>query len=222
MKVVISTIMFLIFIVACSTDKYDQPTLGLYGRIIDSQNGEMIANGGVNGGAVVKIFENQSQQPYINPCFPDGHFENSFMFPGDYRLLAEGPFRIESGNEVNINLKEDMEVDINVIPNVRLKIMDWSRNGQNLSLKVNYEKTFDDLNFTNISLVWSTYPFPNLFSFEGGSVQEVGLENIDPNSGEISLNIADLIQDKSYFVRVAAGTDAPGNYINYSQQLKVD
>ena len=218
MKNLIYSIFIIFSIVSCSIDNYEAPNATLSGKVVDSETGEMIQNGGPNGGTVIQLYEGNSLQPILSNSYPDGHFTNAALFPGNYKLVAVGAFEMVQ-DTVNVKLSENTEVEIEVIPNVRLSAAITGSDATTATVKVNYSKVHADQTLEQIAVVWSTIDNPNLYTFFGGDqiIENVGADDL--TSGEKTFTITGLESGTTYYVRAGARTDAPGNYYNYSTTI---
>jgi hypothetical protein len=215
---------FLIILLAgagCEIDNYGAPQFTLSGKIVDSQSNELVESGGVNAGAVVKLYENNSTQPLIYNTFPDGTFTNSKVFAGTYTYLAEGPFKMGDQGEQNVAVDGNSQLEIKVIPNLRLNITLAGSDATTATINVAYEKLATDQKLMNLAVVWSKYRNPNNFTFAGGSIAEENVESLDLTSGEKTFVITNLQPKTTYYIRASGRTANPGNFYNYSTQIEL-
>lgn len=216
MKNIFYLILILMSIVSCSVDNYDAPNAKLSGKVIDNVTNEMVENGGANSGTIIQIFEGNSKQPILSKSFPDGHFENAALFPGNYKLFVVGAFRIV-GDTMRISIPN--EVEIKVLPNVRLKATLQSFVGTTATVKVEYSKVHSDQTLNQLAVVWSTIDNPNLFTFFGGGQKTETVTSQNLITGEKVFTIMGLTAGTKYYIRAAGRTLAPGNYYNYSKTI---
>src|SRR5450759_1031718 len=143
MKNIIYLLLIIMSIASCSIDNYDAPSATLSGKVLDNVTNDMIENGGVNSGTIIQIFEGNSKQPILSQSFPDGHFVNAALFPGNYKLFAVGAFKMV-GDTMRITISSNTEADIKVLPNLRLKATLQSLVGTTATVKVEYSKVYAD------------------------------------------------------------------------------
>jgi len=203
---------------SCSIDNYDLPDSSLSGKVLDNVTNDMIENGGVNSGTVIQIFEGNSKQPILSQSFPDGHFVNAALFTGQYRLWAVGPFKMIE-DTIDISISGNTEVEVMVLPNVRLSATLVSFEGTTATIKVNYEKVHADQTLARLGVVWSTFNNPNVTTFAGGNIQEQNVTSENLTSGERIFTLTGLTSGGKYYFRAAGRTDAAGNYYNYSSTI---
>lgn len=214
-------ILFLLLIAAgCSIDNYDAPSATLSGTVIDDETNEPVQNGGVNSGTIIQIFEGRSKQPILSQSYSDGHFINAALFPGDYRLFAVGAFKMV-GDTMSITIGKKTEVDIRVLPNIRLTASLQSTDGASAIIKVNYSKVHAAQVITQLGVVWSTIDNPNMYTFFGGNQKTETVTSQNLTSGEKLFTITGLTAGKKYYVRAVGRTNATGNYYNYSQAINI-
>lgn len=222
MKVIIYFLVGTLLLTGCSIDNYEGPTLTLSGQIIDAGNNQLVESGGVNAGTIVKLYENNSTQPLLYKTFPEGNFINRAVFPGNYTYTAEGPFRLSSTNPLSVVITSNTEIQIRVIPYLRLKASVVEVTGTTAKIKIEYEKVNNEDVLANLALIHSTFPNPNTFSSVGGAVM---MENVEANnltSGEKIYTISGLKQGTKYYIRAGGNVINPGNFYNYSSQLEID
>lgn len=217
-----STLLFLIVLFAgCEIDNYDAPQLTLSGKILDTQSNGLVESGGINSGTVVKLYEDNSTQPIILNTLPDGTFTNSKVFAGNYSYIAEGPFTMAAEGLQNIVIDKDSEIEIKVIPNVRLNITLEELNGTAAKVNLKYEKVATEQELVHVAVIWSEFRNPNIYTFAGGSIIQEDISSLNLSSGEKSFIIENLEPNTKYYIRGSAATDNPGNYYNYSTQLEL-
>jgi hypothetical protein len=222
-KIKMKNILFfltLVLLSSCEIDNYDEPNLTVSGRIIDSQNSALVESGGSNGGTIVKFYQSNSSQALLFTTMPDGTFTNSRVFPNNYRYTAEGPFQIIT-DTTSIAIKGNTEIEIKVVPNVRLTASVVSKSGTTATVKVTYEKVPTSETLVKLGLVWSNVTEPNIFTFTGGNIITKDVQSMNLTSGEEEFTVTDLKAGTKYYVRATAVTNAPGNYYNYSTQIEV-
>ncbi|MBG0861040.1 MAG: DUF3823 domain-containing protein [Bacteroidales bacterium] len=208
-------LLIIISITSCSIDNYDMPNATLSGRVLDNVTNEMVQNGGVNSGTIIQLFEGKYKQPILSYSYPDGHFTNEALFAGNYKLFAVGAFKLV-GDTMRITINKDTEVDIKVLPNVRLKATLQSFVGTTATVKVEYSKVHSDQVLNQLAVVWSTIDYPNLYTFSGGGQKTETVTSQNLTEGEMIFTITGLTAGKKYYFRAAGRTNAPGNYYNYS------
>ncbi|MEN6353879.1 MAG: DUF3823 domain-containing protein [Bacteroidales bacterium] len=219
MKNVIYLFLIIISVASCSIDNYDAPSATLSGKVLDSSTNNMIENGGVNSGTIIQIFEGNSKQPILSQSYPDGHFVNAALFPGDYRLFAVGAFKMVE-DTMDITINKNTEIDIKVNPNVRLTASIVNSTSTTATVKVDYVKVFADQTLNQIAVAWSTINNPNLYTFAGGGQITENVSSQGLTSGSMNFTITGLTAGTKYFIRAAARTNAAGNYYNYSTTIK--
>jgi hypothetical protein len=222
MKKLLYLAFFIITFTGCSIDNYEMPSVTVTGKIVDSETKELVASGGTNGGTIVRFYENNSTQPLIYRTLPDGNFVNEAVFPGNYSYTAEGPFRPTDTSPKAVAVNGNTEVEIPVVPYLRLKVSVVSVSGNTAEVKVEYQKVKDEDVFTNLGLVYSTFPNPNTFTSVGGAVMLEDVSGQDLTSGEKTYTVTGLTAGKKYYFRAVGLAVNPGSYFNYSSQAEAD
>jgi hypothetical protein len=206
-------------IVSCKVDNYGAPSAALSGKVLDNENNTMIENGGANNGTVIQLYEGNSNQAITSSSFPDGHFVNAALFPGKYRLVALGAFKMIE-DTLRINLSNNTNnVDIKVIPNVRLKATLLDIGGTSATVKVEYDKIARDQVLNELAVVWGTVDNPNMYAYINGDLKRENVTSQNLITGEMTFTITGLTAGTKYYIRAASLTNAPGNYYNYSTTI---
>lgn len=209
----------IIFAASCKIDNYAPPNAMISGKLIDNETNEGIENGGVNGGAVIQIYEGNSTQSILINSYPDGRFVNSALFAGNYKIVAVGAFKMIE-DTIRTAITQSTQVDIKVLPNIRLKAALQSSDGTSATIRVEYSKVHDAETLGQLAVVWSTIDNPNLSTYFGGGRQTVDITPQDPTTGEMSFTITGLTAGVKYYIRAAGRTNNSGNYYNYSTTIK--
>ncbi len=219
MKNIIYLFLVALSMFACKIDNFEAPNATLFGKVVDEVTAETIENGGVNGGALIQLFENDAPQPISSVCLPSGHFTNAALFTGNYKVRALGAFKMIR-EDLEISIGKSTELDIKVLPNVRLKASLLGNDGAVATVKVAYEKVHQDQTLNRLAVVWSTVDNPNMFTIPNGGVKTVNIAPGDPNTGEMTFTIEGLSPGRRYYIRAAGLTSAPGGYYNYSTTIR--
>ncbi|HYH55422.1 MAG TPA: DUF3823 domain-containing protein [Anseongella sp.] len=222
MKIILYCLLIPLLITGCEVDNYEAPSLTLTGRIVDSQTGELVESGGVNAGSLVKLYQDNSSQPLILKTFPDGTFTNTRLFAGNYSYVAEGAFEMATANPPPLVVDKDMTLEIEVIPHVRVKTELTEVGETSARVRLSFQTLPADKDLTQVAVMWSTYPNPNNFTFEGGGIQVENIESPDLSEGEREFQIEGLEPGTKYYLRGSALAVNEGNYYNYSPQLELE
>ncbi len=210
--------LLMLFFVSCSIDNYELPNATLTGHVIDDVTGKTVQNGGANSGTIIQIFEGRSKQPILSTSFPDGRFVNKTLFNGDYRVWAVGPFRMTQ-DTIPIRVSGNTELEIKVLPNVRLSASIVSVQNGTVTIKVDYEKVHANETLNRMGAVASAYNNPNVTTFSGGKILEQDVSSENLTSGTRTFTITGLASGKKYYFRAFARSNAAGNLYNYSEVL---
>lgn len=204
---------------SCKVDNYGVPNAILSGKVLDNENNTMIENGGANNGTVIQLYEGNSNQAITSSSFPDGHFVNAALFPGKYKLVALGAFKMVE-DTLRIDLSNNTNnVDIRVIPNVRLKATLLDNVGTSATVKVEYDKIATGRVLNELAVVWGTIDNPNVYAYINGGLEKETVTSQNLTTGEMTFTITGLTAGTKYYLRAAALTNAPGNYYNYSTTI---
>lgn len=211
----------ILLLASCSVDNFDAPDVTVKGKIIDAETNELVESGGVNGGSVVKFYQDNSTQPLIYNTFPDGTFINNRVFAGNYTYVAEGAFKLAAAGPQNITVDKDVSIEIKVVPNVRLKIVVTKLGTTSAKVQVSFQKLALDQKLVQVAVMWSNYPQPNNFTFPGGAILQQDVSALNLTAGEREFTIENLKPNTHYYIRASSRTNNPGNYYNYSTQFEL-
>ena len=214
-------LLFILLLASCQIDNYDPPQLTLTGRIVDAETNETVESGGINAGTIVRLYEGSSRQPLVLNTFPEGTFTNSKVFAGSYAVTAQGPFTLVTAEPQPARIEKDTEIEIRVLPHVRLQAAVEELSGTTARIKVSYDKVATDQKLVHLAVVWSKSPNPNTFTFAGGAINLENVEALELDSGEKTFLLTGLAPHTTYYIRGGARTANTGNYYNYSTQLEV-
>jgi hypothetical protein len=207
---------------SCSVDNYEMPELTVAGKIVDSQTGELVESGGVNAGTVVRLFEGSSTQPLNFATFPEGNFVNSRVFPGVYTYTAVGPFALAATAPQSLTISDNStQIEIKVMPHVRLKATLVSNTGTTAVVKLDYTKINATQPLTELGVLWSTFRNPNNLTFSGGGRTLDNVQSQNLTSGNKTYTIQNLKPGTTYYLRAIGRTTNPGSYFNYSSQIEL-
>lgn len=221
MKVICTLCLSLVLLLSsCDIDNFEDPQLTLRGRIVDSQTDKLVESGGINAGTVVRLYEGNSTQPLVYNTLPDGTFFNSRVFPGAYTYTAQGPFKLVHADPQSLRIDQDAELEIKVVPHVRLTQPEVQVNGTTLTVKLKYEKVTQQ-KLMQLALMWSKFPHPNISTSGPGTIRLETVETENLTTGERVYTITGLAPKTKYYIRTGARTANPGNYYNYSSQVEL-
>lgn len=205
----------------CKVDNYDAPNAQINGKIIDSETDELVASGGSVAGTLVRFYQNNATQPLNYTTFPDGTFTNQAVFTGNYTYTAEGAFKLVNNAPQSITVTAQTEVEIPVVPNIRLSVSKVSASGDKAIYKVQYQKLADDQAFIELGISWAKYKNPNRLVYKGGTTILNDVSALNYSTGEKEYEITALEAGKTYYIRAYARTNNPGAFYNYSAQVEL-
>jgi len=210
-----------ILLTGCEVDNYEGPDATITGSIVDNETGELVASGGPVSGTIVRFYQNNATQPLNFTTFPDGTFRNKASFSGNYTFTAEGPFTLLNTSPQSIEVKPTTDVEIPVIPHIRLMLEKVASGGTTASYKVTYKKLNADQEITEIGISWSTYKNPNRIVYAGGKNIFENVAGQDLTNGTKDYELTELQPGNTYYLRAFAATNNPGRFYNYSQQVEL-
>lgn len=204
----------------CTIDNYAIPEIELSGKIVDDKTGELIPSSGSNAGTIIKLFEGSSNQPLILNTYSDGTFKNSRLFAANYRVVAVGPFNSVT-DTLNVHINGDTKVEIQAVPNVRLKLTSSALSDGKVQVEIEFNKTDPDQKLLKLGVVWSTFPYPNATVFPEGDIILEDVASMGLEEGKKVYEVTQLKANTKYYLRAFALTDNAGAYYNYSEQITI-
>lgn len=220
MKALTFLLTVLTLMAGCTIDNYSKPDITLSGKIVDSQTGELVPSSGANAGTIVKLYEGNAVQPLFYNTNPDGTFENTRVFPATYRIAAEGAFDMAEDTMLE-KITQNAQIEIKVIPNVRIKLTLTKTADTTAELKVEYEKVNASQQMIKLGVVWSTYENPNATVFPEGNIILDDVSSEQLTKGNRTYSITNLKPGETYYVRALAQTNNAGAYYNYSASIEI-
>ena len=221
MKKLFYTCCISLALVNCKVDNYSGPNAVITGKIVDSETGDLVPSGGSVAGTIVRFYQNNSAQPLTYTTFPDGTFTNEAVFTGNYTYTAEGAFKPVSTAPQSVTVTPQTQVEIPVVPNVRLTLTAVSASGDKAVYKVGYQKLAGDQTFTELGISWANYKNPNRIVYKGGFTILEDVSVLNYTTGEKEYELTGLAPGTTYYIRAYARTNNPGAFFNYSQQLEL-
>jgi hypothetical protein len=131
-KIAFCTLLFALFSFnSCSlfdVDNYDEPEETLQGEVVDVATGEPVLTDQGSEGIRVRLTElSWGDNVQHNPdfyCMPDGTFQNTKLFKGNYNVRIDGPFiPLVRENEAGVPLADETQtLDINGVAKVKFEV----------------------------------------------------------------------------------------------------
>jgi hypothetical protein len=215
MKNIFYLFLMVMLVASCELDNFSAPDVTLSGKVVDNVTNDMIENGGLNSGTVIMMYEGNSKSAIYSSSFPDGHFVNSRLFAGNYKLVMTGPFKMMQ-DTVSVTLPMSGDLIVKVLPNVRLKATLVSSAGTTATVKVDYEKVISTQVLNKLGVVWSTITNPNVETFFGGGSKIDVVTSQNLTQGSNTYTITGLTAGTKYYIRAVGVSNAAGSYANYS------
>ncbi|QTD37638.1 DUF3823 domain-containing protein [Polaribacter batillariae] len=223
----IKTIFFLslaIFTGCELDDRVDDLTGAYEGKIIDKNTGETV-NTEYSSGAKLRFLDlafGDIAQPLDYLVLPDGTFNNSKIFPANYKIWADGPF-LELDTIQSLDLSSPNNFDIKVIPNVTLHIQEI-KNLFGIGMEITYDYKVNDPLSTEqqIGFIFSEIEYPGFNRSALPGANETALATrIIKDVTDLEGTITDLVYldpNKKYYVRALGKFKGSSDFWNYSNQ----
>lgn len=212
-----------LLVVACKKDNYKAPDSELSGNIIDAATGKNVPQqSNVNGG-YLQLFQTDYPAPTAiqSAFYPDGSFVRGFIFSGNYKVVAFGPFIYQDTLKVNLN--KLAKLDIKVIPYLAFTCEVLSKTSTSITVGVKVsqpsQSTQKIVEVAAVAAIFNTVDINNYDSRVLRNTQQ------DSNSAIVNTNyeftISNLKPGTLYYVRSGGRTVNNGNFYNYSTMMQV-
>lgn len=211
---------------SCELDDFEGPNAGLFGRVIDADNGELVEQDIIRGGEL-QIWEQgiPNVTPQTLNYKVDGTYKDSKLFSGTYKVI---PLRTNFNpiDTIVVNVQGQTELDIVVRPYIRILNPSITKTGNVVTATFSLEQTL----FGNVSKI-------GLYAGADDNVGEpIRLVEAEQNINAsvfplnpqqtytISID-ADAEQDLQvgnlYYFRIGALYDAPNARFNYATAVEI-
>ena len=217
---ILSMGLFLVTILSCGKDNYDEPTSTLTGKIV--YNGEVLQVRGTGEAVRLQLYQDGYALKNAIDVFvgQDGTF-SAKLFDGEYKLVTRdnnGPW-VNTRDTTIINLRGSTNIDVNVTPYFTISGSQISLSGNTMNASFTINQIVADAKISRVVLVLSKTQFAddvnNLFRKDFSDVS-TGPVNL---SADLSGN-NDVANAKALYGRVAVHTDGADQAI-YSPIVKL-
>ena len=221
-KFIYSATVLILLISSCKLDDYTKPSGGIQGRIIDAGTGKNVPTEQPNG-IDIRLLETKYGSNATPTDFwvkPDGSYENSRIFSGQYKVIPnQGAFFPVDTVVVTVNGLTTLDFKVTPYLNITATVTAGTQ-----SVTVNYilsrEKVGDKIMVakTLVSSVPSVCNIINEFS----SSHDL---SVTPDETALATPYSDTItgltSGNTYYVRVGAETTNAFNRYNYSEVVQI-
>lgn len=209
---------FVGFLSSCEMDNLEEPTAGLYGRIIDEKTGELVPQDIIQG-TIIELREsgyaNVSPQNLI--IKNNGTYENSRLFENTYAVVPVQPnFQMVPTQDVLI--KGRTSLDFTVKPFIRIVNTKIEKVGTKVVATFKLEQTTANP-ILRVSLF--SHRDPNVGSFMQTAKTDVTLNAVSVPDQLYTVTIetannTNFVAGRTYYFRIGAITTAPLTKANYA------
>lgn len=208
---------------SCKIDNYPAPTAGIQGAIIDAGTGKQVPTEQPNGINIdfreTKYGTNATPNDFW--CKADGSFENTNLFAGQYKIIAnQGAFFPITDTAV-VNVSGITTVNFKVVPYLNITATVTAvKGGVQTSYTISRQKVGDKINFAGT--IVSAFPSVSNTINEFSSTHDLnGTADDTVLATPYSDTVTGLTSGSTYYVRVEARTANAYNRFNYSQTVQV-
>ena len=202
MKRILTLAAICVLAASCSLfelDNYDAPEEHLFGKVVDRDGNPVLTDQGSEG-IRIRLTET-SWEGNVTPqdfyCKPDGTFNNSKVFEGDYNIRIDGPFVpivretsdgiLIEDNSQNVHIKGDTEVNFEVDPFLNVELLDASVSNGKITAKVRVTRGISREDFQELVEPMGDWEdaFPNITDIQlfVGYSSRMGYRNRDDRWG---------------------------------------
>lgn len=218
-----------VFCAACKKDNYKAPDAGISGNIVDALTGKNVPQQTLNG-AKIRLYQTdyKNPQPINFSIKPDGSYANTFIFSGNYKVVAEGPFFYT--DTLFLNIKGDVQADLKVMPYLEVNCELVSKTSTSITVRVKTNRTAGNTQkIARVAVVAGTtasVDINNYYNVDGtkNGLVLVNTEAISDATVEAKVyefTLANLKPGTSYLVRGGARTLNNGNFYNYAGMMQI-
>lgn len=221
-KIIIVVFSFVLcFSCSGGIDNFEAPASDFSGRIIHENTGKLVSGQQPNGSRI-RMYEGgryNGKVPIDFWVMQDGRFSNKALFPGTYKVIAEGPF--ERSDTLSLDLKESFTHDFKVIPFLELSIEIVERKESSVVVKYTINQSPEKRKILRRVVLVSNRPYVDINNYINSSPSPfINTESIpDENlvGVEFTTEIKGLSKGVQYYIRSASRCANPSNYYNYSE-----
>lgn len=218
-----------VFCGACKKDNYEAPNAAISGNIVDALTGKNVPQQTLNG-AKIRLYQTdyKNPEPINSSIKADGSYANTFIFSGNYKVVAEGPFFYK--DTVNLNIKGNVQQDLKVTPYMEVNCELVSKTSTSITVKVKANRTPDNTQkiarVAVVAGITAGVDITNYYNVDGlkNGLVVVNTEATADNVVEgdtYEFTLKSLKPGTLYYVRGAARTINTGNFYNYASMMQI-
>ncbi len=210
--------LFVGFLASCEMDNLDEPTAGLFGRIIDEKNGELVPQDIIQG-TIIELresgFANVAPQNLV--IKNNGTYENSRLFENTYAVVPVQP-NFQAVPTQNVLIQGRTSLDFTVKPFVRILNTKIEKVGTKIIATFKLEQTTTDP-ILRVSLF--SHRDPNVGAFMQTAKTDVTINAVSTPDQMFTVeletaNNANFIVGRTYYFRIGAITTVALTRANYA------
>lgn len=226
LKYILIVVLASMLFTSCELDNLDGPNAGLFGRILDESNGELVEQDIIRGGEL-QIWEQgiPNVTPQTLNYKVDGTYKDSKLFAGTYKVI---PLRtnFQPIDTILVNINGQTELDITVKPYIRILNPVITKTGNVITATFSLEQTL----FGNVSKIGL---YAGTDANVGEPIRLVRAEqninnSVFPLNPQQTYSISidadaeiDLVTGNLYYFRIGALYDAPNARFNYATAVEI-
>ena len=218
-----------VMISACKKDNYKAPDTTISGNVVDAATGANVPQQTLNG-AKIRLYQTDysNPQPINSSIHADGSYENDFIFSGNYKVVAEGPFFYT--DTVKLNIKGSAKQDLKVTPYLTVTCQLLSKTASSITVKVKIKRSAQNTQkIARVAVIAGTTNstdinnYYNLNTTNNGRVLEntEAVADADAITKDYTFTLSSLTPGTLYYVRGCARTINTGNFYNYAPMLEI-
>lgn len=207
---------------SCGLDNYNEPSASLTGALVDSETNENVPCQYQNGSRI-RIYEfynnNWSKQPNDFYTRQDGTFTNTAVFPGKYRIEAEGAF--ETPAPVEMEIANTAALQLKVVPFLRVAGT-ATADGTSIKMTATVKRSASTRAIKAIEFYAGLTPYVDKSTHNKKVVLDIsGMTEQQILTSALQGTIEGLQKGKTYYCRVGVLGENAGNFYNYSTITEV-
>ncbi|WP_316751589.1 DUF3823 domain-containing protein [Pedobacter gandavensis] len=218
-----------VFCTACKKDNYKAPDAGISGNIVDALTGQNVPQQTLNG-AKIRLYQTdyKNPQPINSSIKSDGSYANTFIFSGNYKVVAEGPFFYR--DTISLNIKGNVVADLKVTPYMEVSAELVSKTSTSITLRIKAKRTpGNDQKIARVAVVaglTAGVDINNYYNVDGtknglGVVNTEAISDAAVENDTYEFTLKNLKPGSLYYVRGGARTLNNGNFYNYAGMMQI-
>ena len=221
----------LLLMMSCELDNYEAPGAHLYGSLVDAATKDPVPSQTLNG-ALIKLtqlnYSSNTANPINTTVHQDGSYDNANIFPGTYKITAEGPFYYN--DEITVDVSGSTKQDIEVVPYLNVEATIGEVTSTSIALTFTVKTNNNTQKIARVAGMIGVTQGVDINNYLNESSDYLALTNAESVPNETveatiySATFTGLQPNTEYYIRAGGRTtttENPSAYYNYTNVIKV-